>query len=43
MRPLCDLAIVVPSQNMQHIEDVHHIFLHLLTAYLRDEHPAPNG
>ncbi len=43
MRPLCDVAIVVPSDNMQHIEDVHHILLHLLTAYLRDEHPAPNG
>jgi D-sedoheptulose 7-phosphate isomerase len=43
MRALCDIAIVVPSNNMQHIEDVHHILLHLLTAYLRDEHPAPDG
>jgi D-sedoheptulose 7-phosphate isomerase len=43
MRALCDVAIVVPSNNMQHIEDVHHILLHLLTAYLRDEHPAPGG
>jgi D-sedoheptulose 7-phosphate isomerase len=43
MKPLCDVAIVVPSGNMQHIEDVHHIALHLLTAYLRDEHPAPDG
>jgi D-sedoheptulose 7-phosphate isomerase len=43
MKPLCDLPIVVPSNNMQHIEDVHHILLHLVTAYLRDEHPAPDG
>ncbi|HTT16652.1 MAG TPA: SIS domain-containing protein [Thermoplasmata archaeon] len=43
MRPLCDIPIVVPSNNMQHIEDAHHLFLHLVTAYLRDEHPAPDG
>ncbi|HYB62960.1 MAG TPA: phosphoheptose isomerase, partial [Thermoplasmata archaeon] len=43
MKALCDLPIVVPSGNMQHIEDAHHILLHLVTAYLRDEHPAPDG
>jgi D-sedoheptulose 7-phosphate isomerase len=43
MTSLCDVAVVVPSANMQHIEDLHHIMLHLLTAYLRDEHPAPDG
>lgn len=43
MKPLCDIPIVVPSSNMQHIEDLHHILLHLLTAYLRDEHPASAG
>ncbi len=43
MKALCDVSIVVPSGNMQHIEDVHHIVLHLLTAYLRDEHPPPDG
>jgi len=43
MRALCDIPIVVPSHNMQHIEDAHHLLLHLLTAYLRDEHPAPGG
>jgi len=43
MKALCDVPIVVPSQNMQHIEDAHHILLHLVTAYLRDEHPAPDG
>ncbi len=43
MRGLCDIPIVVPSSNMQHIEDFHHILLHLLTAYLRDEQPPPAG
>jgi len=43
MKPLCDVPIVVASGNMQHIEDLHHILLHLVTAYLRDEHPAPDG
>ncbi len=40
MSPLCDIPIVVPSNNMQHIEDIHHIMLHLLAAYLRDERAA---
>jgi D-sedoheptulose 7-phosphate isomerase len=39
MKTLCDIPIVVPSDNMQHIEDAHHILLHLVTAYLRDEQP----
>jgi D-sedoheptulose 7-phosphate isomerase len=43
MKALCDVPIVVPSDNMQHIEDAHHVLLHLVTAYLRDEHPAPDG
>ena len=29
--------IIVPSNNMQHIEDIHLIILHLLTSILRDE------
>lgn len=41
MKALCDVPIVVPSDNMQHIEDLHHILLHLLAAYFRDEAPAP--
>ncbi|MGA7860645.1 MAG: SIS domain-containing protein [Thermoplasmata archaeon] len=41
MKALCDVAIVVPSDNMQHIEDLHHIMLHLVASYLRDEAPAP--
>jgi D-sedoheptulose 7-phosphate isomerase len=41
MKALCDIPIVVPSHNMQHIEDLHHLMLHLVTAYLRDEAPPP--
>jgi D-sedoheptulose 7-phosphate isomerase len=40
MKTLCDVPVIVPSSNMQHIEDLHHILLHLLAAYLRDEAPA---
>lgn len=40
MKALCDVPIVVPSDNMQHIEDLHHLMLHLLTSYLRDEVPG---
>ena len=36
-----EIAVVVPSNSMQHIEDVHLLLCHLLTAYLRDEAPAP--
>lgn len=40
MKALCDVAIIVPSDNMQHIEDLHHILLHLVASYLRDEAPG---
>src|SRR4029077_5140897 len=36
-----DIPVVVPSNSMQHIEDVHLLICHLLTSYLRDELPAP--
>jgi D-sedoheptulose 7-phosphate isomerase len=39
MKALCDVAIVAPSDNMQHIEDLHHLMLHLVASYLRDEAP----
>jgi D-sedoheptulose 7-phosphate isomerase len=32
-----DIPLVVPSNSMQHIEDVHLLVCHLLTSYLRDE------
>ncbi len=37
LKDLVDVALVVPSNSMQHTEDVHLVVLHLLTAYLRDE------
>jgi D-sedoheptulose 7-phosphate isomerase len=38
-----EVPVVVPSNSMQHVEDVHLLICHLLTAYLRDEAPAPPG
>lgn len=40
LRELVDVPLVVPSNSMQHIEDVHLLVCHLLTAYLRDEQPS---
>jgi D-sedoheptulose 7-phosphate isomerase len=42
LRDLVEIPLVVPSNNMQHIEDVHLLICHLLTSYLRDEAPAPH-
>jgi D-sedoheptulose 7-phosphate isomerase len=39
LKDMVDVALVVPSNSMQHTEDTHLITLHLLTAYLRDEQP----
>ncbi len=41
LKELVDVPLVVPSNSMQHIEDVHLLVCHLLTAYLRDEQPSP--
>ncbi len=41
LRALVDIPVVVPSNSMQHIEDVHLLICHLLTSYFRDEAPAP--
>ena len=38
-----EVPVVVPSNSMQHVEDVHLLICHLLTAYLRDEAPVPAG
>ena len=40
LKDLVDVPLVVPSNSMQHTEDTHLIALHLLIAYLRDEHPV---
>lgn len=39
MGPLCDVAVIVPSDDMQHIEDAHLVICHLLCSYFRDERP----
>ena len=41
LKGLAEIPIVVPSNSMQHIEDVHLLICHVLTAYLRDETQAP--
>ena len=43
LKGMVDVPVVVPSNSMQHVEDVHLLICHLLTAYLRDEVPAPPG
>ena len=40
LKDLVVVPLVVPSNSMQHIEDVHLLVCHLLTAYLRDEQPG---
>lgn len=40
LKEMVDVPLVVPSNSMQHTEDVHVVVLHLLTAYLRDEVPG---
>jgi D-sedoheptulose 7-phosphate isomerase len=40
LKGMVDISLSVPSNSMQHTEDVHLIICHLLTAYLRDEAPA---
>ena len=40
LKDLVDVPLIVPSTSMQHIEDVHLLVCHLLTAYLRDEQPG---
>jgi D-sedoheptulose 7-phosphate isomerase len=41
LKAAVEIPVVVPSNSMQHIEDVHLLICHLLTSYLRDEAPAP--
>ncbi|HSM84875.1 MAG TPA: SIS domain-containing protein [Candidatus Limnocylindrales bacterium] len=36
MKPLCDFCAVVPSDNMQMIEDMHHAMLHAMFTVVRD-------
>jgi D-sedoheptulose 7-phosphate isomerase len=36
MKPLCDICAVVPSDNMQMIEDMHHALLHAIFTVVRE-------
>jgi D-sedoheptulose 7-phosphate isomerase len=36
MKPLCDVCAVVPSDNMQIIEDIHHAILHSIFTAVRN-------
>jgi D-sedoheptulose 7-phosphate isomerase len=36
MKDLCDVCAIVPSENMQMIEDVHHAMLHAMFTVLRE-------
>ena len=37
MKDLCHICIVVPSNNMQHIEDIHLILCHAIFSRIRDK------
>jgi D-sedoheptulose 7-phosphate isomerase len=39
LKEMVDVPLVVPSDSMQHTEDLHLIVLHFLMAYLRDAQP----
>jgi D-sedoheptulose 7-phosphate isomerase len=41
LKGMVDVPLVVPSQSMQHTEDVHLFVLHFLMAFLRDTQPPP--
>ena len=36
MKPLCDVCAVVPSDNMQMIEDMHHAILHSMFSVIKE-------
>ena len=42
LKDMVDVPLVVPSNSMQHTENVHLIVCHFLTAYLRDEQAIPD-
>lgn len=37
LKDVVDICIVVPSRNMQRIEDIHLLFVHLISSMIRDE------
>ncbi len=38
LKDLCDHCIIIPSDNMQHIEDAHLLVLHMIYSAIRDTH-----
>ena len=36
LKDLVDLTVLVPSDNMEHVEDTHLVVFHLIKTYLRD-------
>ena len=43
LTPLCDHCVVVPSDNMQHIEELHLVVLHAIYSAIRDTYMPPGG
>jgi D-sedoheptulose 7-phosphate isomerase len=41
MKPLCDICAVVPSDNTQMIEDMHHAMLHSIFIVVRERLRSP--
>jgi len=41
LKDLCDHCLVVPSHNMQHVEEMHLVVLHAIYSAIRDTYIAP--
>ncbi len=40
LEPLCDHCLIVPSHDMQHIEEMHLVVLHSIYSAIRDTYIA---
>jgi D-sedoheptulose 7-phosphate isomerase len=43
LKALCDHCVIVPSDDMQHIEELHLVVLHAIYAAIRDTYMPPEG
>jgi len=43
LKSLCDHCVVVASDNMQHIEELHLVVLHAIYSAIRDTHMPPEA
>lgn len=43
LKDLCDHCLVVPSDNMQHIEELHVVMLHAIYSAIRDTYMPPEA